>query len=159
MKFLTVFFASMMMFFQTSTKGIRESFEYAGNSVGQAEAFYNQTLKLGDSDLANAYVGGALITKAKFEKGVKNKKALIVKGAGLLDTAVANKPKDIEIRLVRLIIQEHVPNIVKYKSNIQEDKKVIIENYSSQSAEIKKWISSYAKESKAFTAEERKKLL
>ncbi|EHO15533.1 hypothetical protein [Myroides odoratimimus] len=159
MKFLTVIFISAMMLFQTSTTSIRERFEHAGESVELAEAFYSQTLKLDNTDLGNAYKGSALITKAKFEKGIKNKKALIVQGAALLDGAVANKPKDLEIRLVRLIIQEHVPNIVKYKANIQEDKRVILENYSNQSADVKKWISSYAKQSKAFTTDDRNKLL
>lgn len=159
MKLLTVFFASAVMLFQTSTSSIRESFEHAGNSIENAEAFYSQTLKLEDSDLTNAYIGAALITKAKFQKGIKHKKELIVKGADLLDGSVNKKPKDLEIRLIRLIIQENVPNIVRYKENIQEDKKVILANYNTQSADIKKWISGYANQSKAFTTEDRQKLL
>lgn len=159
MRLFTIFFISMLCWFQSANGQIRESFEHADESAELAEVFYKQASALSSSDLSNAYLGSALITKAKYEKGIKNKKALIVKGADLLDNAVKNKPKDLEIRLIRLIIQENVPGIVKYKMFIQEDKKVIIENYSSQSADIKKWISGYVKQSKAFTTEERKKLL
>lgn len=159
MRVLIVFFMSMLCWIQSANGQIRESFEHADESAELAEVFFKQASALSNSDLSNAYLGGAYITKAKYEKGIKNKKALIVKGADLLDNAVKNKPKDLEIRLIRLIIQENVPNIVKYKMFIQEDKKVILEHYSSQSTDIKKWISGYAKKSKAFTTEERKKLL
>ncbi|MDR0228195.1 MAG: hypothetical protein LBI72_03935 [Flavobacteriaceae bacterium] len=159
MKWIAVVCFSLSVFFQTNTSAIRESFEGAGDTAAKAEAFYTQSLKLGDDDVSNAYKGAALITKGKYEKGIKNKKTLIVKGAGLLDKAVENKPKDLEIRLVRLIVQEHLPSIVKYKSNMQEDKQVIVANYSKQTADLKKWISTYAKQSKVFTSDDIKKLL
>lgn len=159
MNWITIVCFGLSVFFQTSTPAIREVFEGAGDTATKAEAFYTQSLKLGDDDLSNAYKGAALITKGKYEKGIKNKKALIVKGAGLLDKAVENKPKDVEIRLVRLIIQEHLPTIVKYKSNLQEDKNMIISHYANQSVDLKKWISTYAKQSTVFTADDRKKLL
>ncbi|MEC4113274.1 hypothetical protein [Myroides pelagicus] len=159
MKLLTVFIVSLTLFFQSSSKGIRESFEQASGSIEQAEVFYEKTLSLDDTDLSTAYKGAALITKGKYAKGIKNKKMLIVEGAGLLDQAVNNKPTNLEIRLVRLIIQEHLPNIVKYKSNLQEDKEAIVKGYNSQSTELKKWISDYARQSKIFTAEDKSKLL
>lgn len=159
MNWIAIIFFSVATLFQGSTTGIRASFEVANTSVENAEVFYNASLKLSNSDLSNAYIGAALITKGKFEKGLKNKKQVIEKGASLLDKSVANKPKDVEIRLIRLIIQEHLPKIVKYKANMQEDKEVIVKNYATQSTDLKKWIANYAQKSAVFTAEDRKNLL
>lgn len=157
MNWIAVIFFSFSILFQ-STTSIRASFEQADKSADTAEAFYNESLKLPEGNLANAYRGAALITKGKFAKGLKNKKQDIVQGAALLDKAVANKPNDLEIRLIRLIIQENLPKIVGYKSNLKEDREMIVNNYASQSNELRKWIANYAKQSTVFTTEDKSKL-
>ena len=153
---ISVFFG-VSVFFQ-STTGIRASFEQADKSAVNAEAFYAQSLKLAESTTANAYIGASLITKGKFAKGLKNKKQDIEQGAQMLDKAVATSPTNLEIRLIRLIIQVNLPKVVNYKANIEEDKAAIITNFASQPADIKKWIASYANQSTIFTAAEKSKL-
>lgn len=160
MKIALVLLASFISFFQVSTTDLSKSFQQASLSAEQAQAFYEKALTIKTTDeSATLYKGAALVTKAKFEKKIKDKKDLVKEGALLIEAAIEKEPANVEFRLVRLIIQENTPKIVGYYKNIDSDKNMIIKQYSHQSTALKKWIKSYAEQSKAFTADDRNKLL
>ena len=160
MKIALVLLASFISFFQVSTTDLSKSFQQASLSAEQAQAFYEKVLTIKTTDeSATLYKGAALVTKAKFEKKIKDKKDLVKEGALLIEAAIEKEPANVEFRLVRLIIQENTPKIVGYYKNIDSDKNMIIKQYSHQSTALKKWIKSYAEQSKAFTADDRNKLL
>ncbi|MBB1149264.1 MULTISPECIES: hypothetical protein [unclassified Myroides] len=160
MKAALVCIFSFISFFQVSTTDLSKSFQQASLSAEQAQAFYEKVLTIKTTDeSASLYKGAALVTLAKFEKKIKVKKELVKEGALLIEAAIEREPTNVEFRLVRLIIQENTPKIVGYYKNIDSDKKLIIKQYDQQSTAVKKWIKTYAEQSKAFTAEERNKLL
>ena len=160
MKAALVCIFSFISFFQVSTTDLSKSFQQASLSAEQAQAFYEKVLTIKTTDeSASLYKGAALVTLAKFEKKIKVKKDLVKEGALLIEAAIEREPTNVEFRLVRLIIQENTPKIVGYYKNIDSDKKLIIKQYDQQSTAVKKWIKTYAEQSKAFTAEERNKLL
>src|SRR5699024_11238863 len=82
----------------------------------------------------NLYLNDAL-TISKFhslgEGKIKDAKA----GKNHIEDAVKADKENIEIRLVRLIIQENTPKIAGYKENIKEDKEFIIKHFKSRSEE------------------------
>lgn len=160
MKIAFVWMISFMSFFQVSTADLSKSFQQASLSAEQAQAFYEKASLIKTTDeSASLYKGAALVTLAKFEKKIKVKKELVQEGALLIEAAIEKEPTNVEFRLVRLIIQENTPKIVGYYKNIDIDKNIIIKQYGQQTTALKKWIKTYAEQSKAFTVDERNKLL
>ncbi len=48
--------------------------------------------------------------------------------------------------MVRLSVQEHLPKIVPYRSDIEEDRKYIHEHIAQQPQPLKKYIENYFKD-------------
>jgi len=69
-----------------------------------------------------AYKGAAIAMKAKFAKQIKEKKNLFVEGVKLIENSVKSEPNNLEIRLIRLSIQENSPKILNYKKILMKIK-------------------------------------
>ena len=103
-----------------------------------------------------AFKGAVLTLKAKYASGFRNKKGFFKEGAELLEFAIASEPKNIEIRCIRLGVQENAPRIVGYKKNIATDKQFIIDHYKSiTSPEIKNFVKDYVVLSDGFSDSEK----
>lgn len=108
-----------------------------------------------DNKTLVAYKGASIILLSKFAKKVADKTKAFKEGAKLVEFAVTNEPNSIEIRLIRLSIQENVPKIVKYNKNIKEDKDFILLHYKEQSATLKEYVKKFIMQSKSFSAIEK----
>lgn len=98
-----------------------------------------------------AYKGASLILQSKNTTDKKDKKQFFVQGAEFIESAVQKDPQNIEIRLVRLSVQENIPKALKYSSNIQEDVTFIQKNIDfTKDAELKLYVQQYIKQSKSF---------
>lgn len=106
-----------------------------------------------------AYFGAALALKAKYGQNVREKKDFFIEAVDHIEVAVNADPNNIEVRLIRLSVQENSPRIVKYKTNMDEDKGLIMQNYSKQTAAVKKCIRDYVSHSEFFTGEEKEQIL
>lgn len=135
---------------------IRKAFPTAANSEANAIAF---ATKLADVDSDDktlvAYKGASITMLSKFKKKVSEKISIFKEGAKLIESAVASEPNNIEVRLVRLSIQENVPGIVKYKKNIKEDAVFILKHYKEQNNTLKDYLKSFILHSKSFSSEEK----
>src|SRR5690554_740266 len=106
-----------------------------------------------------AYKGSILTLKAKFAKDRKIKKEFFKEGVSLLESAVKANPQNIEIRYIRLSVQENAPKILKYNKDIEADKGFILKNYETTSSkELKGIIKEFALKSNAFSAREKLEL-
>jgi len=101
-----------------------------------------------------AYKGGAITMQSKFSKGVSNKMKYLKDGAKLIEFALSAEPNNIEIRLIRLSVQENVPAIAPYHKNIAEDKKFILSHYE-ESGVLKDYIKTFILQSKSFSDKEK----
>jgi len=109
-----------------------------------------------DDKILVAYKGAVLTLMAKFAKSVKEKKAYFKEGAELIEFAVSAKPMDVEIRVVRLSVQENSPKVVGYRKNKEEDKQFIIAHFKEVSSkELKTYIKGFVKQSNSFSEEEK----
>lgn len=108
------------------------------------------------SSSTSAYQGALLMKKAGFVKGVKGKIDTFKKGAALLEKQIQQHASNLEYRFLRLTVQEHAPGILKYNKDIEEDKKLILSNYSKLDATLKEVISNYAQDSKVLSGAELK---
>lgn len=126
----------------------------------EAEVNQEITDKL-ERDLANvdsennatllAYKGAVLTLKAKFSKSKNDKKEFFKEGVSIIENAIKADSSNIEIRYLRLSIQENSPKFLGYHKNIDNDKKFILDNYSTiSSLELKEILKDYILKSDSF---------
>lgn len=102
----------------------------------------------------DAYIGALLMKKSQFMATPKEKVEKFKEGAALLEGAIRKEPWNSEFRFIRFAIQENVPKIVKYSSNIAEDKAAIVKNFKNMDPTLKKVVRSYANSSKNLSPSE-----
>ena len=156
MKTLLTIIASMVIFFQSSTlETLRNLYPTAGASKANSAKFAVAAEKAGSSDATvKVYKSAAKIIQAKFETG-PDRKSLISDGIKGVESAIAANPANIEMRLIRLSIQENLPKVVGYNSKMAEDKNVILRNYSKQNSALKSYIREFAAVSKTIKPTEK----
>lgn len=159
MKYFIVLILSFYLPFQTlDLEAIRFSYKTASQDKLKADAFYNSLEKVSNTDRIElvAYKASAMTLKAKYAKGLKNKKDGFIEGVTLLEETIKREPNNVELRLIRLSIQENTPKLLRYKSEITTDKEFILTQYNSlKSTNLKNHIKDYIAQSKAFSAEEK----
>lgn len=154
MKILFSLVTAFILFFQSDLEALRSSYAKANLSNDNTEAFINLAEKQSGSDaVTNGYKAAAHIMEAKITK--KNRKALVKTGATSLESIIKNNPNNIELRVIRLSVQENIPKIVGYRGSIKDDKAFLISNYSKQNAALKNYVKKFAMQSKSFTDAER----
>ena len=159
MKFLIAFISVLSL--STSSidlDAIRNAYKEASHNKNKVTEFNDLLLSVTKDDDAVlvAYKGAAIALKARYSKVIKDKKAFFIEGVTYLESAIEKSPDLIEPRFVRIGIQENTPKFLKYKDNIEEDKLLIISQFSSiKSSTLKKHIRDYILQSKLFTDEEK----
>lgn len=139
------------------TESVQELYITAYKSKENAFNFYQLTEENQSKSPINlAYFGAAKMIYAKYSK---NKIELLKDGKTIIENAIKSNPNDVELRFIRLSIQENLPKIVSYRKNIDEDKKYIIENIDNQNDRLKKYICEYIKISKVFSEEEKRNII
>ncbi|HAV54046.1 MAG TPA: hypothetical protein DCX41_03820, partial [Aequorivita sp.] len=77
-------------------------------------------------------------------------------GVALIESAVSADASNVEIRYIRLSVQENSPKFLGYHKNIEEDKEFILKNYGSiSSAELKETIKDFVMKSENFEQQEK----
>lgn len=159
MKLMSVLFL-LIAFPVQDISQIRENYFKASETKEKAEGFYGLVLDYhGEDELLLAYKGAGLTLKAKYSSNLFSKKKYFTDGVELIESSVKYSPENPEIRIIRLSIQEHTPKILNYNNKIEEDKKVILDFFDSQSPVIKNHIRTYVRHSEAFHAEEKARIL
>ncbi|AZA48182.1 hypothetical protein EG346_08220 [Chryseobacterium carnipullorum] len=154
MKLLLSLVTAFIFFFQTDIEALRNSYAKANLSNANTEAFINLAEKQSGSDaVTNGYKAAAQIMEAKITK--KNRKALVKTGATSLESIIKSNPNTIELRVIRLSVQENIPKIVGYRGSIKDDKAFLMSNYSKQNATLKSYVKKFVMQSKSFTDAER----
>jgi len=104
-----------------------------------------------------AYKGALLMKKASFEKSVAQKIEVFKSGKELLEFCIKEQPQNTEFRFLRLTIQENSPKILKYNTNLTEDKNHLVSEFKKSSVDLQKHIREYATSSKILTLSELEK--
>ena len=75
-----------------------------------------------------------------------SKYSYFYKGKKLLDGAIEKDPKNVEIRYMRYMSQLRTPSFLGYKSNMEQDKKMILEEFQNvKDDELKDYLKKYFK--------------
>lgn len=136
---------------------IRKMYPTVTKSETNAKEFTAKLANISDNDdkVLVAYKAASVLLDSKFEKKLGEKMARFKEGAKLLESTVKSEPNNIEIRMIRLSIQENVPGITGYKKNIKEDKKFITEHYDEQNSSLKEYLKNFVLQSKSFSEKEK----
>lgn len=151
---LVGFFSNSQDLFQ-----IRAQYPLAQESEELTSQLHDKLAQIttGADPVMIAYKGAVKTLMADFAKKVKEKKEYFKEGVEMIETALKAEPNNIEIRYLRLTIQEHAPKFLKYHDNISEDKEFILKSYTSiSSKELKAVIRDFILESRSFDEEEKK---
>ena len=154
---LIVFFISFFGNSQELTQVRADFIKANGNKELTIELHNNlSSIKTQDSKNLVAYKGAVTTMMAKHSRGKKEKKNFFKEGVRLVELAVEAEPQNIEIRVIRLSIQENAPKFLKYNKNISGDKQFLLDNYKDiQSIAIREFVKSYVLQSKGFVAAEK----
>ncbi len=149
---LTLF---LLTFIGSDIAEVRKLYPAASANEKNAHEFHEIVNRVGSDDaVIQAYRGAAETLLSKFSGKVGEKISHMKAGADLIDGAVSKDPDNIEIRMVRLSVQENVPRIVNYRKNKDEDKAAILAGYE-KSGPIKEYIRQFILRSDSFSKEEK----
>ncbi|WP_163398600.1 hypothetical protein [Flavobacterium fluviatile] len=136
---------------------IRKMYADVTKSESNAKEFVAKLSGVSNNDdkILVAYKAASILLDSKFEKKLGEKIERFKEGAKLLEATIKSDPGNIEMRMIRLSIQEDVPSITGYKKNIKEDKKFIMTHYASQGAALKDYLKDFVLQSKSFSDKEK----
>lgn len=159
MKFLNVLLLFLSInVLSTDIITVRSAYKEAAQDATKIEAFSKLLSNISKNDDITlvAYKGASITLLAKNEKKIKDKKSQFIEGVSYVEYAIEKAPNNIEIRFIRLGIQENTPKILKYKNNIEEDKQFILNQFKTiSSSNLRNHIKDYILQSKAFSDEEK----
>lgn len=160
MKLLFSFITALLLFFQSGDlDALRNAYSKANSSSQGAKNFIDLADKNSSSDpLTKGYKAAAEILEAKITTEKNKRKSFVKSGATELESVIKSNPNNVELRLIRMSVQENIPKIVGYSKNLKEDKAYILTNYAKQNAALKVYIKKFAMQSKTMTPTEKNSL-
>ncbi len=97
-----------------------------------------------NQNLLMGYKGAVLAEMAKHEKDAPQKLKFFREGKRKLDQAILNDLENIELRFLRLSIQLHTPDVLRYNGNITSDRDYINKNIENvKNEQLRKSITDY----------------
>ncbi|MDC7999467.1 hypothetical protein POV26_00295 [Aequorivita todarodis] len=162
MKFKIVIFVALFLSTWINAQDVKEVRTQYPKAVSNAEIAAKldgelSTVTSSGKPVLLAYKGAVLTLKAKFAKKKSDKKDFFKEGVALIESAVSADASNIEIRYIRLSVQENSPKFLGYHKNIEEDKEFILKHYGSiSSAELKEIVKDFAMKSENFDETEKK---
>jgi len=108
-----------------------------------------------DNKTLLAYKGASIVILSRYKKEIPEKSNYFKEGAKMIEFAVSSEPNNIEIRMIRLSIQEKAPKIVNYNKNKKEDINFLLNHYKEQLGNLKAYIKNYILQSKSFSTAEK----
>ena len=160
MKLLLSLFVFMVFLPTPDISEVRKLYPDAAKSENAAKEFHARLSKIADENNMTlwAYKGASFALLAKFANKIPDKISNLKEGARYIETAVTKEPDNIEVRLIRLSVQESVPPIVKYRKNKDEDKTFILTHYNDQNGSFKEYVKNFILRSKSFSDLEKNEL-
>lgn len=146
-KLISSLFISIFIIGSSSINKLEFYNAFKSNDKKVIENGIQQVKEVSASNLKNAYLGALIMKSAQFPSTPKEKIAVFKEGKELLEASISKEPKNGEFRFLRLAMQEKSPKILHYNSNLEEDKKILLDTYDSLEFTVKKVIKKYAEES------------
>lgn len=112
------------------------------NLISKSETAYHETKK----PIYRGFFAVGKILMAKHTFNPFKKMSYFNEGKNHLEKAIKEDPKDLELRLMRLITQEKIPKMLNYSQQITEDRNYLTREYQNTSDKnLKLYIKEYLK--------------
>jgi len=136
---------------------IRKLYSSVVISESNAKEFASKLADIAKEDNKTlfAYKGASIVIMSKYKKEISQRSKSFKEGAKMVEFALTSEPNNIEIRLIRLSIQEKTPKILKYNGNMKEDKNFLLDHYKESSGTLKLYIKNFILQSKSFSTAEK----
>jgi len=157
--FISVVLTSLLLCAATSTSAcIGPVFNKAaffnalsGNDLSAIDAMLTRLHLLGTAEQP-AYEGALLMKKAGLSSKAREKLQVFKKGRAKLEQAIQTGNGNPEFHFLRLIIQEQAPKIVKYKTDLDNDARIIKKSFIKLPQVVQQAVLDYTKISKVLNA-------
>lgn len=134
---------------------IRKNIGEVFNTESVCIRFYElfEKTDVGQNNLLLGYKGAVEMGMARHHPNVFKKMSLLGDGKEKLEKSIANDPKSIELRFLRLTIQTYMPAFLGYYADKENDKAFVLANLEKASSEefrtrVKKFIERAEEEGK-----------
>lgn len=150
----------LLLFVSVKANAHPQKFEkaefYEVMKSGTLETITNEleAIKTAPEKEREGYEGALLMKKAGLLRKAKDRLASFKQGRIKLETALLADPENTEFHFLRLAIEEHAPKIVRYHSDIEKDKAIIIRNFKTLSPAVRHAILDYCENSKVLHKED-----
>ncbi|HDZ13979.1 hypothetical protein LCGC14_0966600 [marine sediment metagenome] len=137
---------------------VRQDYRNASKDEEAVKLLFDTLTAVGKNDETTlvAYKGAVTTMMAQYAQGIPEKKSFFKEGRELVEYAIALEPTNVEIRCIRLSVQESVPKITGYHKNKEEDKQFIMVNYTSMhDMGAKAFVKGFVLLSESFTQTEK----
>ncbi len=158
MKFLIFLIGCAALFTKLDVADVRLKYKKASQSKEKTMTLFTQLEEISKNDeiVLVAYKGAVTTLKSRYQNGFKNKKTTFKEGVSLINFAIEKQPNNIEIRFVRMSVQQNVPKFLGYNFNLEEDKNFIFSRLDQiKSPDLYSYIKEYILHSNHFTEEEK----
>ena len=125
-----ILLANINYVFSQDVKHIRELYLTSYNNKSTCDSL-SSYLNLFDkkNNTIDAYIGANNLLISKFSKNIVKKFKYFEKGKKLIEQAIKNDPKNIEIIFLRYLNQINSPWFLNYNQNLGEDRDFLIKNF------------------------------
>lgn len=158
MKLVIAIYCTLFLFLDIDINEVRTLYKATDGSIEQTNKLKELLITVDNNDKPEllAYKGAVTAVSAKFEQGVKNKMTVFEEGTFLIENAIKIDSLNIEVRFVRLSVQQNSPKLLDYHTDIEKDKQYIFNNLKRvKSTSLKEYIKGYVLYSKKFSEEEK----
>ncbi|MGB6151468.1 MAG: hypothetical protein WBG48_05700 [Pricia sp.] len=158
-KFLLLFMGWMATgYISPDLISVRQDYRRASESEEVVKKLFTELTAIGKNDNTTliAYKGAVTTMMAKNVEGVKDKRTFFKEGRELLEFALETEPGNVEIRCIRLSVQENIPKITGYHKDKEADKQFILDRYAAiKDKGAKEFVKGYVLSSDSFTTAEK----
>ena len=125
-----ILLANINYVFSQDVKHIRELYLTSYNNKSTCDSL-SSYLNLFDkkNNTIDAYIGANNLLISKFSKNIVKKFKYFEEGKKLIEQAIKNDPKNIEIIFIRYLNQINSPWFLNYNQNLGEDRDFLIKNF------------------------------
>ncbi len=124
-------FITFLLFFsnttQTNIEIIRQTYERSEADSKSADKLKDLTASQSNA-LVKAYHGVSYAFLAKHGSNPLSKLSNLKKGLNIMNLAVKQDAKDVEVRFLRYSVESNIPGFVSFENHTATDKKFINEN-------------------------------
>ena len=125
-----ILLANINYVFSQDVMHIRELYLTSYNNKSTCDSL-SSYLNLFDkkNNTIDAYIGANNLLISKFSKNIVKKFKYFEEGKKLIEQAIKNDPKNIEIIFIRYLNQINSPWFLNYNQNLGEDRDFLIKNF------------------------------